>query len=387
MTAVLSIAGTELRRFWRDRSNIFFVFVFPMLLVILIGSQFGGEAPTGRVAIAGPDSDLRSQLTSELRAEDVEVWYDDAGTVRDQLARNRADVGVFVTEDADRAFTAGEDTDLQVVVSTQSTALGALQVVRTAVAQLTAERGQLAALAAAGVAEEEARTALARAEAVGGGPTVVVSDVDEISQEFADLGQFDLGAATQTLLFVFLSTLTGASALIQSRREGVLRRIVAQPVSAGQAIGGQALGRFALAMVQGLYLVLGTALLFGVDWGSWPATLLVLAAFAAVAAALAMIIGSVMDNEGAAAGVGIGAGLVLGALGGCMTPLEFFPETLQRVAHVTPHTWAYEALAEIQRRDAGLVDVLPQLAVLVAMAVALLAVGAVVLRRSMERAM
>lgn len=387
MNAVLTIAGVELRRFWRDRSNIFFVFVFPMLLVILIGSQFGGTGSDGRVAISGPDSELRSLLASELRAEDVEVWYADAGTVRDQLARNRADVGLFLTAEDDRVFAAGEDSDIEVVVSSQPTAQGAMQLLRTTVDRISTEQRQLAALTAVGLEDEAAREALARAEESGAAPTVSVTDVDEISQEFGELGQFDLGAATQTLLFVFLSTLTGASALIQSRRDGVLGRIVAQPVSAGQAVAGQALGRFALAMVQGLYLVLGTALLFGVDWGSWPATLLVLASFAAVPAALAMIIGSVMDNEGAASGIGVGAGLVLAALGGCMTPLEFFPDTLQKVAHVTPHAWGYEALAEIQRHGGGVVDVLPQLGVLVAMAVVLLAIGATTLRRSLDRAL
>lgn len=387
MSAVLTIAAVELRRFWRDRSNIVFVFLFPMLLVVLIGSQFGGGGSEGRVAIAGPDSDLRSRLTSELEAADLEVWYDDAGSVRDQLASNRADVGMFLSDEADRAYTAGEDVDVEVVSSSQATAQGALQRVRGAVLQLTTERGQVAALTAAGVPDTEARSALSQAEVATVAPTVTVTDVDEISQEFGDLGQFDLGAASQTLLFVFLSTLAGASALIQSRREGVLTRIVAQPVSSGQAVLGQALGRFSLAMVQGLYLIIGTAVLFGVDWGSWPATIVVLAAFAAVASALAMIVGSVMDNEGAATGIGIGAGLVLAALGGCMTPLEFFPATLQKVAHLTPHAWAYEAFAEIQRHGGGLLDVLPQLGVLVAMAVVLLAIGGMVLRRSIDRAL
>ena len=37
---VLSIARTALRRLFRDRSNIFFVFVLPIALVLLIGAQF-----------------------------------------------------------------------------------------------------------------------------------------------------------------------------------------------------------------------------------------------------------------------------------------------------------------------------------------------------------
>ena len=34
MRTALAIAGVELRRFLRDRSNIFFVFIFPLLLVL-----------------------------------------------------------------------------------------------------------------------------------------------------------------------------------------------------------------------------------------------------------------------------------------------------------------------------------------------------------------
>ena len=70
-----------------------------------------------------------------------------------------------------------------------------------------------------------------------------------------------------------------------------------------------------------------------------------------------------------------------------MTPLEFFPDTMRTVADITPHAWAYEAFAEIQRRGAGLSDVLPQLGVLAAMAVALVLLGAWALRRSLSRAM
>jgi ABC-2 type transport system permease protein len=54
---------------------------------------------------------------------------------------------------------------------------------------------------------------------------------------------------------------------------------------------------------------------------------------------------------------------------------------------VTPHAWAYEAFAEIQRHNGTLVDILPQLAALTAMAVVALVVGAWLLRRSLARAM
>lgn len=387
MRAVFVIAGMELRRFLRDRSNLFFVFLFPILLVVLIGSQFSGGGPAGRVVMAGPDGDLHSQLVAELQASGTEVWFEDAASARDDLARGRADVGLFLTAEAEQAFDTSLPADVEVVTASPATAQAVLQQVRIAVQQVASARGQLTALTAGGLSDAEAEQALGQVEASDTPPRVEVTDVNRVSQELAGLGQFDLGASSQLLLFVFLSSLTGASTLILSRRQGVLARTIAAPVSISQALTGQALGRFVLAMVQGLYLILGTAFLFDVDWGNWPASLLVLITFAAVSSAAAMIIGSMMDNDGAATGVGVGVGLIIAALGGCMVPLDFFPDTMRTVAHITPHAWAYDAFAEIQRHDGHIRDVLPQLGVLSAMAVALLALGTWLLRRSLDRAL
>ena len=70
-----------------------------------------------------------------------------------------------------------------------------------------------------------------------------------------------------------------------------------------------------------------------------------------------------------------------------MLPLELFPDGMRTVAKFSPHSWGYEAFAEIQRRSGSLADIAPQLAVLVAMAAALVLLGAWSLRRSLSRPM
>ncbi|TNC17226.1 ABC transporter permease [Georgenia sp. 311] len=387
MMPVLAIAGTELRRYLRDRSNIFFFLIFPLLLVVVIGLQFGGQGSTGRVVIAGAGGELRSALTTELRDADATVSTADADAMREQVARGRADVGLLVEDDAEQSFVAGRPAEIELIVSSEASAPGAVQVVLTALQTLSLEQTELAVLTARGVPEGEAAAALARARSDVAPVEIGVVDVDEVSQELGGLGQFDLGAATMLLLFVFLSTLGSAVTLIESRRLGVQRRVLAAPVSGTQAILGQMLGRWVIASAQGVYIMVASILLFDVDFGSLPLALLILLVFGAVATGAAMLLGALMDNEGAANGVAVGAGLVLAALGGCMFPLEMFPDTLRTVANLTPHAWGYEAFAEIQRHDGGLLDVAPQLAVLAAMAVGLVLLGALVLRRSTARAM
>ncbi len=385
MRAMLAITVTALRRFVRDRANLFFVFIFPLLLILLIGLQFGGSQQ-GRVIVAGDPSELHGAVVDALEDRDLNVSLATADAARHLLARGRADAAVIITAAMDGAYAAGEPVALEVVTGTQDTARSVVANAGAVLADLSGQRDAVVALVAAGAEPAAASEAVAAAGSVSG-PGVVVVELDDTFAEFAGMGQFDLGAAMQLSLFVFLTSLAGSAALIEARKWGVTRRQLAHPVTTFQVIGGEGLGRFAIAFTQGAYIVAGTALLFRVDWGSLWLTAAVLAMFCAVSAAAAMVLGSAIDNQNAAGGIGVGLGLVIAALGGSMFPLELFPDTLQTIARFTPHAWAYEAYASIQRTDDGLAGILPSLGVLALMATVLLPLGAWMLRRSMERAL
>lgn len=64
--------------------------------------------------------------------------------------------------------------------------------------------------------------------------------------------RFEGGASTQLLLFIFLTSLSGAVWLIETRRLGIARRMLFTPTSTRTILGGQVLGRLAIALVQAL---------------------------------------------------------------------------------------------------------------------------------------
>ncbi|GGK55914.1 ABC transporter permease [Ornithinimicrobium pekingense] len=386
--AVLAITLVEIRRFLADRSNIFFAFVFPLVLVLVLGIQNSGDQPAGRVAVVGDDSSLQAALVDALAGSDLEVEETDAETMRADVAQGRRQVGVLVSPEAARAFDDGDAVELEIVTGGQTAALAVAQVVRTAAATAMLRGGQETVLAGTGATEQEVDEALAGADERIAPASLAVQDTSEVAQEFSNVTGIQLVAGSMLLLFTFLNTLAGGAAtLIQARRDGIVRRTLAAPVTAGQAITGIALGRLAIAGFQAVYIVVATRLLFGVDWGDIAAVTVLLLLFGLVGAGLSMILGTAFDNEGTATGLAVGLGLVLGALGGTMFPLEFFPDTLRRVAHITPHAWGYEAIAQIQRHGAGVLDILPQLGVLAGMAAVTLLLGSWLLRRSLSRAM
>ncbi len=122
-------------------------------------------------------------------------------------------------------------------------------------------------------------------------------------------------------------------------------------------------------------------MIFGVDWADPLATTALIVVFAAVCAGAAMLVGSVAANASQAGAFGPALGMLGGLLGGAMVPLEVFPATLRTVAHITPHAWALDAFRELSLQGGHLLEIVPQLAVLVGMAVLLLGLAVWRLRR------
>ena len=144
---------------------------------------------------------------------------------------------------------------------------------------------------------------------------------------------------------------------------------------------GEGIGRLALALFQGAFIVAASALLFDVDWADPLATAAIIITFAFVSAGAAMLIGSLARNASQAGALGPALGLTLGLLGGTMVPSEVFPETMRTLGHLTPHAWAMDAFRALLLRGAGLADILPQLGVLVLFAVVLLGLASLRFRR------
>jgi ABC-2 type transport system permease protein len=255
----------------------------------------------------------------------------------------------------------------------------------------TAIERQGAAVTAARIAAGHAGVPFAAAldlarEVQGRTPGVSVA-VERVGEGIfpAGTGAFQPGAQSQLILFMFLTSLTAATQLILTRQLGVARRMVAAPVRIATILVGETLGRFAIAMLQGAFIVLLSGLLFGVGWGDPLAATTIVVLFALVGTGAAMVIGVFASNVDQAGAVGIMAGMLLGALGGAMVPLELFPEPVHTAAFLTPQAWAVTALREVALRGGTVVDVLLELGVLTAYAVGLIGLGTWGLRRSLTR--
>ena len=82
---------------------------------------------------------------------------------------------------------------------------------------------------------------------------------------------FAPGAQSQLVLFMFLTSMTAAPQIILSRQLGVSRRMLSAPIGITTIVVGEVLGRFGVAMIQGLFIVFLSAFAFGVLGTVWVA--------------------------------------------------------------------------------------------------------------------
>ena len=382
-----AIAGANLRRLLRDKTGAFFVFVFPFLIILALGAAFG-SAFVPKLGVVGGSDGLGQDLRARLEATDgVGVQtFADVGALRTAVERGEVEGGLVIPADYDERIRAGDTVQL----TYQARSSGAGQELQTTVSAVVDEQGIEVRAARFTLAEGAASgfdEALARARAVAVGlPGVEVAK--RTAGGRSDVGTFATGAAQELILFIFLTSLSASAMLIETRRLGITRRMLASPTPVRTILVGETLGRYAIALVQGVLIVVGTVLLFQVDWGNPLTTGLVVVLFAMAATGAAMVMGSVLKNAAQAGAMGVFLGLVLAAIGGCMVPLEIFPPGISRIAHFTPHAWAIEALNASIATSATPAEVAPDLTVLALYAAGLLAVATVVLRRTItQRAM
>ncbi len=379
------IAATNLRRTFRERSSLFFVFGFPMLLILVLGMAYGGDFEPRVGLVSGDSGPLAERLARQMSASDgidVQSVASEAELVG-KVERGELEAGLAIPAGYDNAVRSATGTArLRYVARSGQQGQQVASIVRAVVdEESTRLRTVRFAATETRIGFDAATAAVAATDKRV--PAISLTARTTGDAEFPQaLGRFDVGASSQLLLFIFITSMTSASALIETRRLGVSRRMLATPTRASTVVLGEALGRFAVAVVQGGFIMLGSALIFGVRWGDPLAAITLMLSFALVASGAGLLLGALVRTTQQAIAIGLLLGIGLGALGGTMMPLEFFSPAMRSVAHLTPHAWAVEGFADLVRRGARLADVAPRIGVLLAASAALFGLAAWRLRRS-----
>ncbi len=385
---VLTIASLGLRRMIRDRTALFFVFLLPFFIILIVGSatkQFTrSDVPVGLdVAGTGPRTAELARTLEHTRGLSVQR-VQDVNTLRKALRRGVYGAGVVIPRDYDDAVRAGRPTAVTFLADQTRPPVA----VRAAVSSAVAKQGALvqAATFAAGQAHVSIERALHEADdATKTLPSVgVITETrgSRSASRGAALTGFEYIAPGQLVLFAFITALASAGVMIANRQQGLTRRVYATPTTARTIVIGEMLNRFVVTAFQAVFVVVIGAVIFGVNFGDPVAATILVAMFVLVATSIGLLAGTLFTTPEQASSVGPPVGIAAGMLAGCMWPRFLMPLPMQHLGQIFPQTWAMDAFVKLVAGGAHLRAIVPQLLVLACYAAVILPIATWRLRRS-----
>ncbi|MCB1001819.1 MAG: ABC transporter permease [Acidimicrobiales bacterium] len=390
-TAVASVrhfVRVVLRQIVRDRVTLFFLVVLPVVVITIIGVTFGDVGSSFDVGVvrSSTDDPAADALVDRLDATDGVgiVEFTSLDDLRGAVRRATVTLGLVFADDVEAALAAGDVAVTVVNDAGSQGAVGALDVVRAVVAAELAPGDAASFVAAIGGVDLDTATSTAESVATAL-PPIDVQLVDVGDSRDESLSGFSLTAPQNLVLFVFINAMAGGASLVRMRRMGVLRRVVAGPVGAADVVLGVSVAWLVVSLLQTALIMGVGALVFGVSWGSPVAAALLAIAFAAVGAGAGLLVGSLSANEDRVSSITPPVGIVLGALGGCMVPLEIFPAGMRTVSRVVPHSWAMTGWERLVFDGAGFGAVVVPILVLAGFAAVFLGAAVVALHRDLVR--
>jgi ABC-2 type transport system permease protein len=380
------IAWTVIHYTLRDRVAAFFIFLLPFAIIGLVGTVLSAGAghPLGVVSYdRGP---LGQRLVTQLASDQALSvhQYSTLAQLDTAVREQQVSAGLAIPANLDAAL-AGRGTAYPVfIVEREELVPSALRLavyraLNTITATGLAARydAQLGHLPAAAARRRAAAAATAEIPAVR---------VQQVTQPTASaLTGVDYSAPGNLVLFVFLNIVGSSSGLVAVRQFGVTRRMLSTATGGWTIALAEGAGRVVLGMMQALVIIGVGALAFHVRWGPIGAVLAVVFLAAAISAALALLLSAFASSPEQAFVLGPAVMLTAAMLGGCLWPLAFVPGPLRLVGRVFPLSWAMDALLRLGVAGSTTGDILIDLAVLAAFAVAATLIAVPAYRRKIAQ--
>lgn len=173
------------------------------------------------------------------------------------------------------------------------------------------------------------------------------------------------------VVFMLFSAVNLSALTIRDRENRTYYRLLSSPITARSYVFSNAIVNIILMMIQIAATLFVMTRFFHIEPGIplWQ-MFLILSLFALVAVSLSQVIVAFSDSTMMANGIQTMVIMPTSLLAGCVFPLSVMPEAIQRIADFLPQYWLLDTFGKLQQ-GSGLTDVILNVAILLAFALAL----------------
>ena len=339
----------EIKMTAREREAVFWMFLFPIALMLILGFVFGSSGNIKlEVGVVDNDGSPVSQAIVEAfkGVEALEVTEGDEGAERASMREDDRNAVVIISEGFGERVARGEKGRLTMIVNQSD----------VTVAQITSSTLQ-------GIIDRIGQEMV-------GVPELV--EVEEESEEnVKDFEYVDFMVPGVVALVLMFGGLMGFSEVVAVRREkGILRRVKVSPISLSKFLGSGMATVVVAALLQAAILVLVGWLVFRIRVnGSWLNIAVVVVAGSLSFVSLGFMISSLTKTSKSALLAGNAISMPMMFLSGLFFSIEWVPTPLKVIARCLPLYYLGDAMRGVMIDAASLADVWLDLLVLAGMGV------------------
>ena len=353
---MLTIAGKDLRQRVRDRSAFLMAVLLPLGLALILNLTLGGvtgTSPEFPYAFADEDGgpvaqSLRNSVLGAMESDGLITITDADSTAQVETLVEDGTVaaGIIVPAGFSAAVQRGDAPQLEVIGDIDQGLqtdvaraiaqryAGSLDALRLSVATVLHDAGPGAGTQAAALAE--------RAAALP--DPIRVEDITASRRELDVTSYFAAGIA---VFFLFFTVQFGMASILDERKEGTLRRLLAAPISPASVIGGKLLASYVMGVASMFVLVLATSVLLDAQWGNPLGVALLILAGVLAAVGIMAVVASLARTSEQAGNYQSMIALVLGMLGGSFFSVAQAGGALATLSLLTPHAWFLRGLGDL----------------------------------------
>jgi ABC-2 type transport system permease protein len=410
LNQILAFTWKDLKVFFKDPGAVALIFLQPFMFIVVMSYALGGLFERGKdpIPILVVNQDEGTRATAIIRQlDEMEAFRVETAWEGQPLTRERAEkliiegkrsLALVFPPDFSEVLeqlpgAAPRRTRVLAIVDPATSSqfvepvLGTLQGLierSTYTAMMPQGLDYLFAQLAPQIPPEQREAFKARAqEAMSGGllggeePVIALERTAPPGMRVEKLpNAFQQNVPGYTIYGVFWIVSLLTASVLQEKREGTFRRLLAAPLSRAVMLAGKLLPYYLINLIQIAIMLGASRWLFGLSLGRSPFALVTVSlAVAAAATGLGVLVAALVRTEAQAGGLTVLLLLTMSALGGCFVPRFIMPDWLRTLGLLTPHAWALDAYQDLLVRGYGLREVWPKVGALTAFAAAFFGLG------------
>ncbi len=412
---MFKIATKDIRIFFRDIRAVLLVFLLPIVLITLFGLAFGGlsgsesdEAPTRIYAADLDQTPLSHEVIAELDSLDeisiTMIGFEEGKNAimdgkriamltlykgfADSVDQGKKEPMELFYDEA-RKMEAG--LIQYALISNLMEILGSKTIRKKILTSLHRRYPDIDPSIMSTIEEEVNMQFEPESDTVAGSGGNIMDEMGGLevtalsrrkSVNWALIQSF---AGTAVMMLLFSVAAMGTSILAE-REDGTLKRLMYSPIHPMAILFGKMVNAMFIAILQLIVMLIYTWLILGLNIGyNLFYLFLVIVATAFACSSFGIFIAAISTSRKQAESLSTIIILIMSAIGGSMIPIFIMPAFMQKMAVVSVNYWSIQGFYDVLGRDAGFLQLLPRLGMLLLIGIVMSLISASLFRRNIIR--